>query len=83
MAVKRKKRPNDPLARAKLIGDIATGQTADIEQDDKNPHAVELGRLGGLKGGKARTLKLSPEERRKFARHAARARWAAKTSSDK
>jgi hypothetical protein len=42
----------------------------------KNPHAVALGRLGGLKGGKARTAKLSPQERRDLARKAVTARWA-------
>jgi hypothetical protein len=42
----------------------------------KNPHAVALGRLGGLKGGKARTAKLSPQERSELARKAVQARWA-------
>jgi hypothetical protein len=42
----------------------------------KNPHAVALGRLGGLKGGKARTAKLTPQERRELARKAVLARWA-------
>ncbi len=42
----------------------------------KNPHAVALGRLGGLKGGKARTAKLSPEQRKELARKAVLARWA-------
>lgn len=42
----------------------------------KNPHAVALGRLGGLKGGKARTAKLSAQERRELARKAVLARWA-------
>jgi hypothetical protein len=42
----------------------------------KNPHAVALGRLGGLKGGKARFAKLTPEERREVARKAVLARWA-------
>ena len=41
-----------------------------------NPHAAALGRLGGLKGGPARALKLSPRRRREIARAAARARWA-------
>jgi len=41
----------------------------------KNPAAVELGRLGGLKGGKARAAKLSPRKRRDIARKAAKARW--------
>jgi hypothetical protein len=42
----------------------------------KNPNAVALGRLGGLKGGKARIAKLTPEERRELARKAVQARWA-------
>jgi hypothetical protein len=42
----------------------------------KNPHAVALGRLGGLKGGKARTAKLTVEERRALARKAVLVRWA-------
>jgi hypothetical protein len=41
----------------------------------KNPHAAALGRLGGLKGGRARALRLSPARRREIARKAARARW--------
>jgi len=41
----------------------------------KNPHAVALGRLGGLKGGKARIAQLTAEERRELARKAVRARW--------
>ena len=40
-----------------------------------NPHAAALGRLGGLKGGKARAAKLSASRRRAIARAAARARW--------
>ena len=43
----------------------------------KNPSAVELGRRGGLKGGRARAAKLSASRRREIARRAARARWAA------
>jgi hypothetical protein len=41
----------------------------------KNPHAAALGRLGGLKGGRARANALTAEERRRIARKAARARW--------
>lgn len=44
-------------------------------QPEKNPAAVELGRKGGLKGGKARAAKLSPERRREIAKKAAEARW--------
>jgi hypothetical protein len=43
--------------------------------EEKDPAAVELGRRGGLKGGKARAEKLSPERRKEIARKAAQARW--------
>ena len=42
----------------------------------KNAAAVALGRLGGLKGGKARARKLTAAQPRASARKAARARWA-------
>lgn len=45
------------------------------EQPEKDPLAVELGRRGGLKGGKARAEKLSPRQRRAIAKKAARTRW--------
>jgi hypothetical protein len=41
----------------------------------KDPAAVELGRKGGLKGGKARADSMTPEERAESARKAAAARW--------
>lgn len=41
----------------------------------KNPAAVELGTLGGNKGGAARARSLSPERRREIAQKAAKARW--------
>lgn len=44
----------------------------------KNPAAVMLGRLGGLKGGHARAQKLTAEQRSEIARNAANARWEAK-----
>ena len=43
--------------------------------DGKNPHAAALGRLGGLKGGRARAAALTPQERRTIASMAAQARW--------
>jgi hypothetical protein len=49
MAERRKKRPRDPLALAKMIGDIATGQASDTELDDRNPAVVEMG-VGRTKG---------------------------------
>jgi hypothetical protein len=41
----------------------------------KNLNAVALGRLGGLKGGKARASKLTPEQRKETAQKPAKARW--------
>jgi hypothetical protein len=41
----------------------------------KNPHAVALGKLGASKGGKAAAENMTPEQRRRRARKAARARW--------
>jgi hypothetical protein len=50
----------------------------------KNRHAVALGRLGGLAGGRrgglSRAAKLSPERRREIALKAAAARWGAPVS---
>jgi len=46
------------------------------KKKQKNPHAVALGRLGGLKGGKARRARLTAEQRRESARKAVLARWA-------
>jgi len=50
---------------------------APLEDADagKNKAAVALGRLGGMKGGKARAAKLSPARRKAIAKKAAAARW--------
>jgi hypothetical protein len=53
----------------------ATGQVEKPEEKEKNPAAVSLGRLGGLKGGKARATKLTPEKRKDIAKKAAQKRW--------
>jgi hypothetical protein len=71
MATKRLKRPRDPIALAKLIGDIATGQIDDAADDGKNQAAADLGR----RGGEARAKKVSAERRAEIAKRAARARW--------
>jgi hypothetical protein len=44
-------------------------------EEGKNPAAVILGRLGGLKGGKARAQKLSAKKRKEIAKKAAEVRW--------
>lgn len=77
------------LSKQKNIRDInvlsahiveqATGESIpkDTEQESaKNPAAVTLGRLGGLKSAKARMEKLTPEQRKEIAQKAAKARWA-------
>jgi hypothetical protein len=57
-----------PTERVAVLGVRKQELTAD-------PHAAALGRLGGLKGGKARAAALSPERRREIAHAAARRRW--------
>ena len=44
-------------------------------RESKNPAAVALGRLGGLKGGKARAEMLTAAARKRIAKRAAAARW--------
>jgi hypothetical protein len=71
-----RKRPRDPNQLGKLIVDIATSEVEDAAPDDgKNPAAVELGRKGGLKGGKARANRMTAKERSEAAKRAADARW--------
>lgn len=74
-----RKRPRDLNQLAQSIVDDATAEARasdeGMREDTRDPLAVELGRRGGLKGGKARAAKLSPEERSEIARKAARARW--------
>ena len=71
---KRSSKPSDVNSLAARIVQEATGEAMD---DGKNPAAVALGRLGGLKGGKARAAKLSQKQRSEIAKKAAAARWGA------
>jgi hypothetical protein len=74
----RKERPTDLNQLAASIVADATADEPEQEQDPyegKNPAAVELGRQGGLKGGRARAEKLTPEQRSEIARKAAQGRW--------
>lgn len=85
--MQKKKLPRDSNALAARIVAMSTGQDmpklrAETNQDttqkterEKNPAAVALGRLGGLKGGKARAEKLSKKKREEIAKLAADARW--------
>jgi hypothetical protein len=74
-----RKRPADPNRLAAEIVAEAT-QRPEPEKPEKDPLAVELGRRGGLKGGKARATKLSPAKRKQIARKAAKARWSKQKS---
>ena len=78
MPERSRKKPSDLNQIAKSIVDEATTEELQAKAiaEGKNPAAVILGRLGGLKGGKARATKLSAEQRSAIAKKAARARWA-------
>ncbi len=53
-----------------------TGEEPKVDPNaGKNPAAVAQGRLGGLKGGKARAESLTPQQRKEMASHAAQKRW--------
>lgn len=77
MRTRSSSRPRDVNQLAKHVIDMATGEVEDKDctSEQKNPAAVELGRLGGKKGGKARAERLSPEQRSDIARKAATKRW--------
>lgn len=74
MAPKHPKRPRDFSQAAKLVVDIATGEAEDSSAPVDTPATV-FARSGGLKGGKARAAKLTPERRREIAKKAAKKRW--------
>ena len=87
---RKKKADYDFAVRAFRVVQEATGEAtealyqpepAKAPREGKNPAAVALGRLGGLKGGKARAKKLTPEQRREIARRAAAKRWLGKNKS--
>jgi hypothetical protein len=58
------------------IGCAACRGTGKRQEDQaEESAAAKLGRVGGLRGGKARAAKLSAERRREIALKAANARW--------
>lgn len=72
---KRGKGRKDTNQLAFVVAQKAIGEIPKEDLGGKNPAAVTLGRLGGLKGGKARAEKLTPEERKAIAEKAAKKRW--------
>jgi N6-adenosine-specific RNA methylase IME4 len=73
-------RRSGPERRSLPVWDEFAGPADPIDQH-KDPLAVEFGRRGGLKGGRARAEKLSASERTGIARRAAEARWAPRTAA--
>jgi hypothetical protein len=80
------KRPRDVNQLAKFIVDQSTGESAPEPAPEPEPPidplraaAAELGRRGGLKGGKARAASMTPERRAEIARKAAAKRWGKST----
>ena len=76
----KKKIPTDINQLTRLVADQAAKETTESQPTEKqikekNAAAVALGRLGGLKGGKARAERLDPEYRKKIAKKAAMTRW--------
>ena len=77
----KKKEHDFSVTAFRVVQEATKERQPDSEQTEpqiaegKNPHAVALGRLGGLKGGKVRAEKLTPEQRKEIARKAAQARW--------
>lgn len=70
-----KQKDTQQLARSVLDAIVPDAEPQEA-QPKKNPAAVALGRLGGLKGGKARAASLSKKKRSEIAKKAAAARWA-------
>jgi hypothetical protein len=70
------KPPRDPIQAAHSVLAQLTGEEPRrLPPEPKDPLAVELGRRGGLKGGKARMASMTPAERKESAKKAAEARW--------
>ena len=80
--MEKKKRPRDISQLAYQIVQEATQEVKEepttTPAKEKNPAAVALGRLGGLKGGPARAKKLSQKKRSDIARAAVQKRWSNK-----
>jgi hypothetical protein len=73
---KPKSAPSDPVLFAKAVMENIIGEKWERPPERiKNPAAVALSKLGASKGGKARAESLTPKQRSKIAKKAAKARW--------
>lgn len=83
MAKKRKPEEDINLIASRIVSEATQSQTPQenpsiqpsVSKPEKNPAAVALGHLGGIKGGHARAEKLSAKRRKEIARKAAKKRW--------
>jgi hypothetical protein len=74
--VKRSSKKPDYAQTALRVVEISTGEP--LKPPEKNPAAVALGKLGGVKGGNGRAASMTAERRSEIAQKAAKARWAKK-----
>lgn len=88
-----KKLPKDPNKLAYEIVRLSTEEAEEPKEAEKPEQAAgkpiersaiseylaTIGRKGGLKGGKARASKLTPEQRTAISQKAAQARWSKKS----
>ncbi len=70
-----KKLPKDPNQLAAEIVRLTTEEEEVPKRSPISEYLAQIGRKGGLKGGKARAKSLSRSKRRKIAKKAALARW--------
>jgi len=79
MIVPKKKLPRDTNQRAHQIAKLLTGEAEpearEPERSAVSEYLAEIGRKGGLKGGKMRAKRLNSQQRKKIARNAAEKRW--------
>ena len=80
MAEKKKKKLSTDvnILASQIVAEATKEEPTTKSVKEKNPAAVALGRLGGLKGGKARAKKLSAKKRKAIAQKAAKTRWKSK-----
>lgn len=50
-------------------------QQSQVDRSTLSVYLAQIGRVGGLKGGKARAKKLSARKKKAIAKKAAKARW--------
>lgn len=83
--IKPKKLPRDINQRAHQVAKLLTGELTESPEPKRSlvsAYLAEIGRTGGLVGGKARAKKLSSTERKRIAKKAAMVKWAARPAEE-